>query len=188
MNGNPTASLSHFGADLVVTLANDATIDDDGWALIAPFGEHESTRLYMDKTVKRQKFIQVLDNESVDTLENAFFHPLNRISFGLPIFKGNGDLNDHDPVAIGNTHEKIKIGVMDKVRKGTRGLEGHFLLDNDGAESVEGGWKYPSVLWRVTHTGTRGDVALARPFKLVSVALVKSPNISGVESLADSTT
>jgi hypothetical protein len=125
MNEKPTAGFAHFGA--LITLANDATVDHeewDGWALIAPFGEHESTRVYMDgTTVRRQKFIQVLDNEAVDKLaQDSSFGRMNRGSTGLPIFRGHGDLNDHDLVAIANTHDKIKIGVMDKVRKGTRGL------------------------------------------------------------------
>lgn len=48
-------------------LCNATVIDDDGWALIAPFGEHPKTRLARVNGVPtEQKFIQVLDNAAAD--------------------------------------------------------------------------------------------------------------------------
>lgn len=173
-------------------LPNDAGIDDDGWALIAPYGRHAKTRLYRDgNQIKEQKFIQVLDNESADTMmasENSFFRSLKRAIVGIPVYRLHGDLNDHDPKAIGNAREKIKIGVVDKIRKGERGIEGHFALDNDGADAVADGCKFPSAFWWVLPNGKEGDSIVAKPFKLISVALTPYPNISGVESLANART
>ena len=189
-----------------IALHNSSAIDDDGWALIAPFGRHPKTRLFRESSpdgrthVKEQKFIQVLDNESADALvssENSFFRKLKRALVGIPVFKGHGDLNDHDPKAIAGDTQKIKLGVIDKIRKRQPaagqcgGIEAHFALDNDGAEAVAAGWKLPSAFWLVMPIGNEvladGQKAiLARPFKLLSVALTQFPNISGVESLANS--
>ena len=170
-------------------LANDVTaMDDDGWALIAPFGRHPKTRNYVENgRACQQKFIQVLDNEAADTMvgkENSLFTRLKRALVGIPVFMGHGDLNDHDPKALGND-QKIKLGVVDQVRKSDRGIEAHFSLDNDGAMAVAAGWKLPSALWMVQPIGNEGDSILARPFKLLSVALTQFPNIPGVESLAN---
>ena len=173
----------------VLANASLTAIDDDGWCLIAPFGEWPKTRVYREGgLVKEQKFIQVLDNESADAMlskENSFFSKLKRAMVGIPVYKGHGDLNDIDPKALSNESQKIKLGVVDQIRKGAAGIEAHFALDNDGAEAVAAGWKFPSGFWYVLPNGTRGDAILARPFKLISVALTQFPNISGVESLAN---
>ena len=54
------------------------------------------------------------------------------------------------------------------------------------AEAVKAGYKFPSGFWYVLPNGQRGEQILCRPFKLISVALTPFPNISGVESLANS--
>jgi len=185
---NSTYALAN-SADSFEALANDATaLDDDGWALIAPFGRHPKTRQYVEGgQAKEQKFIQVLDNEAADTMvgkENSLFGKLKRALVGIPVFKGHGDLKEHDPKALAN-ESKIKLGVVDQVRKSDRGIEAHFALDNDGATAVAAGWKLPSALWLVMPIGNEGDSIIARPFKLLSVALTQFPNISGVESLAN---
>lgn len=173
----------------VLQNVQEAVIDSEGWALIAPFGRFPKTRIYQDgNAIKEQKFIQVLDNDSADALmstENSIFGKLKRALIGIPIFKGHGDLKDHDKTAIGNSTDKVKLGIVDKIRKTARGIEAHFALDNDGAEAVAEGWKFPSALWRVLHNGMEGDAILGKPFKLLSVALCKTPNISGVDSLAN---
>ena len=179
----------------VVVLGNDQAIDEDGWALIAPFGEWPKTRTYREGgQVKEQEFVQVLDNESADAMmatENGLFRKLRRALVGIPVLKGHGDLNDADPKAVANETRKIKLGVVDQIRKGTRGIEAHFALDNDGAEAVAAGFKYPSGFWWVLPVGNgkeqmaNGKAIRCRPFKLISVALTPYPNISGVESLAN---
>ena len=164
-------------------------IDADGWALIAPFGEWPKTRVYREGgQVKEQQFLQVLDNESVAALlsaENGLFRKLRRATIGIPTYKGHGDLNDADPQAIPNETRKIKLGVVDQVREGARGVEAHFALDNDGADAVAAGWKYPSAFWYVLPISNSQGVIRCRPIKLISVALTQFPNISGVESLAN---
>jgi len=187
------AELGTNGGDVVMVLDNASELDEDGWALIAPFGEHPKTRVYSEGgRVKEQKFIQVLDNESADQMmakENSFFRSLRRAIIGIPVYKGHGDLKDIDPKALSND-AKIKLGVVDKIRKGARGIEAHFALDNEGADAVAEGCKLPSALWLVLPIGNQrdagpNDAIRCRPFKLISVALTRFPNISGVESLAN---
>jgi hypothetical protein len=169
-------------------------MDADGWALIAPFGNHPKTRVFReDGRLREQKFIQVLDDESADSLvngANSLFRKLKRALVGIPVYRGHGDLADHDPHAIATDATKIKLGVVDKIRKSARGIEAHFALDHEGAAAVAAGWKLPSAFWLVSPIGLEvlpdGKPAVrARPFKLLSVALTPFPNISGVESLAN---
>lgn len=175
-----------------LVFANDASLDADGWCLIAPFGEWPKTRRYLEgRQLKEQDFIQVMDNAAADALldkENSFFGRLKRALIGIPVFIDHGDLKEVDPKALPNGAAKLKGGVVDQIRKGARGIEAHFSLDNDGAQAVEAGWKFPSALWYVLPNGKRGDATLCRPFKLISVALTKYPNISGVESLSNART
>lgn len=175
-------------AEVPLALGNEVELDADGWGLIAPFGEWPKTRRFLkDGRPAEQKYIQVLDNQAADQLvgsEDSFFRRIKRALIGIPVYKGHGDLKDIDPAALDNT-EKLKVGVIDRVRKGDKGLEAHFALDNDGAEAVAAGWKFPSALWYVLPNGQRGDAIVCRPVKLISVALTQFPNISGVESLAN---
>ncbi|MGO8698567.1 MAG: phage protease [Limisphaerales bacterium] len=176
--------------EIDLILANEAALDEDGWALIAPFGEHPKTRLVRrNGALREEKFIQVLDNESADQLlsrENSLFRRLRRALVGIPVYKGHPDLRDYEPETPGAADRKEIIGAIDQVRKTARGLEGHFVLTPAGADAVEKeGCKYPSALWYVMPVARRGDAVLARPFKLLSAGLTAHPNISGVESLAN---
>src|SRR5580658_2946333 len=171
-------------------LANEAALDEDGWALIAPFGEHPKTRFVKKNgAMQREDFIQVLDHQSANQLlsrENSLFRRIRRAVVGIPVYKGHPDLADFSPETAGGGAKKEIIGAIDKIRKTERGLEAHFVLTPAGADAVERqGCKYPSALWYVQPVGRRGGAVLARPFKLLSAGLTAHPNISGVESLAN---
>lgn len=176
--------------ELEAVLENE-TLDEDGWALIAPFGEHRKTRLVKrNGQIEEQRFIQVLDNAAADQLmskENSLFRKIRRALIGIPVYKGHPDLAEHAPETLGNGKEKKEvIGLIDQVRKGARGIEAHFSLTPAGAAAVENeGCKYPSVLWLVLPEGERDGAILARPFKLLSAGLTAYPNISGVDSLSN---
>jgi len=174
----------------ITLLANEAALNEDGWALIAPFGEHPKTRFVKKNgTMQREHFIQVLDHQSADQLlsrENSLFRRIRRAVVGIPVYKGHPDLGDFSPESATSVGRKEIIGAIDKVRKTERGLEAHFVLTPAGADAVEKeGCKYPSALWYVQPVGRRGSAVLARPFKLLSAGLTAHPNISGVESLAN---
>src|ERR1700728_1638492 len=180
--------------EIPLLLQNDAaTLDDEGWALIAPFGEHPKTRLVKKNgRFVEEKFIQVLDNESADQLlsrENSIFRRIRRALVGIPVYKGHPDLRDYSPETAAALVKKEIIGTIHKVRKTARGIEANFILTPAGADAVENeGSKFPSALWLVQPIRRRGDAILAKPFKLLSVGLTARPNISGVESLANAST
>ncbi len=177
--------------DNLLILANHAALDDDGWALIAHAREHPKTRQVIGAggRMEEQRFIQVLDNESADALlaaENSFFRSLKRALIGIPVYRDHPDLADYAPETAARRQPKTVIGVIDRVRKGDRGIEAHFALTPDGAAAVENdGAKFPSALWLVKPFGRRDDSTLVRPFRLISAGLTPFPNISGVESLAN---
>ena len=176
-------------------LSNDApALDAEGWALIAPFGEHPKTRVVKKNgSMREEKFIQVFDRESAAQLlsrENSLFRRIRRAVVGIPVYKGHPDLRQHSPETVsGGGAGMNEIGVIDQIRQGSRGIEAHFVLSPAGADAVEReGCKYPSALWLVQPVGRRGEATLARPFKLLSAGLTAHPNISGVESLANAKT
>ena len=74
-------------------------LDSDGWALIAPYGEHPKSRTARVKGVAtEQKFLQVLDNASADKLldkESGLFRTLRRAIVGIPVYLGHPDLAEH---------------------------------------------------------------------------------------------
>lgn len=174
-------------------ILSNARIDTDGWALIAPFGQHPKSRQVMqDGRVVTEHFLQVLDNEIADALvrnENTFFKRLKRAFVGVPVFVGHPDLKEHAPATLGNHGTKRFAGVMDNMRKGEHGLEGHFALTPDGGAAVENeGAEFVSVLWDVTpleNFDAPAGVMPVRPVKVLSVGLTAHPNISGVDSLAN---
>jgi hypothetical protein len=120
--------------------------------------------------------------------ENSLFRKIRRAVIGVPVYKGHPDNKIFNPSVLDNSGDKmIKLGVADAVRKGAKGVEAHFALDQDGAAAVENeNCKYPSGMWLVQPTGELRDGAIVcTPFKLLSVGLTPYPNISGVESLAN---
>lgn len=174
------------------TLSNDvAALNAEGWALLAPFGEHPKSRtVRKNGAVQEEKFIQVLDQEAAARLlsrENSLFRRIRRAVVGIPVYKGHPDLRVHSPETVqGGRGRAEQIGVIDQVRQTARGIEAHFVLSPAGADAVEKeGCKYPSALWLVEPIGQRGGATLARPFKLLSAGLTAHPNICGVESLAN---
>jgi hypothetical protein len=174
-------------------LENHAPIDAEGWALIAPFGEHPKTRFVRNLSgqIEEQRFIQVLDQEAADdilSVENSMFRKLRRALFGITAYKGHPDLRRHAPETVDapGGDRPVALGIVDKLRKTDRGIEAHFNLLPDQAGVVENeGCKYPSALWLVRPIGERDGAVLVRPFKLLSVGLTPTPNISGVDSLAN---
>lgn len=177
----------------VIVLDNEASFDDEGWALVAPYGEHKLTRNIKGPggAVVQQKFVQVFDESAADAVlsnENSMFKRVKRALFGLSVYKGHPDLTKYEPTVLTNAgHGKpVTLAQVDKLRKTGRGLEAHFNLLPEAEPIIANeGCKFPSVLWQVKPTGERDGAIIASPFKLLSIGLTPHPNISGVDALAN---
>lgn len=187
-------STEHDLADFVA-LENELALDNDGWALLAPFGEHPKERLVNHNgEIKTERYVQVVDEAAVDTViaNEKGTNILQRIKRALvkrPIYRDHPDLKQYSPdsVAIGN-QELTPLGLNGGCRKSARGLEFQPNLTPEGALAVENdGCKYPSALFLLKKTGVvrAGGWIEVRPFALASIGLTPTPNISGVDSLAN---
>lgn len=185
---------SHDLADFVA-LENELALDNDGWALLAPFGEHQKERqATINGQIVTERYVQILDETAVDAViaNEKGTNILQRIKRALvkrPIYRDHPDLKLYAPesVAIGN-QELTPLGVNGGCRKTERGLEFQPHLTPDGAAAVENdGCKYPSALFLLKKTGVVRDGGWieVRPFALASIGLTPTPNISGVDSLAN---
>jgi hypothetical protein len=179
----------------VVALENELALDNDGWALLAPFGEHRKTRtVERDGQVLQETFVQIFDEAAVDTVlaneqGDGLFARIKRALIKRPIYNGHPDIRLYAPETVSLGNDKlIPLGLNEGCRRTARGLEFKPLLVPAGAEAVEQqGCKYPSGLFLLKRTGQiREDGAIeVRPFKLASIGLTQHPNISGVDSLAN---
>ncbi len=187
--------MKHTPEDMV--LDNALGLDAEGWALIAPYGEHRKDRLVLrDGRIVRETYIQQVDEAVVDELlanENGsgILGRIKRAIIKRPVFKGHPDLKQHSRETVGaDAGPASPIGVLDENRKSSRGMESRFALIEEGALAVENeGCKFPSILWLVRRTGEmREGAEVVRPYKILSVGLTPTPNISGVDSLANAKT
>lgn len=187
-------STEHDLADFVA-LENELALDNDGWALLAPFGEHKKERLAtVNGQIVTERYVQILDETAVDAVVanekgTNIFQKLKRALVKRPIYRDHPDLKLYSPnsVAIGN-QELTPLGLNGGCRKTARGLEFSPSLTPDGAVAVENdGCKFPSALFLLKKTGVvrEGGWIEVRPFALASIGLTPTPNISGVDSLAN---
>jgi len=187
-------STEHDLADFVA-LENELALDNDGWALLAPFGEHNKERLAtVNGQIVTERYVQILDETAVDAVianekGTNILQRIKRAFVKRPIYRDHPDLKLYSPesVAIGN-QELTPLGLNGGCRKTARGLEFSPSLTPDGAVAVENdGCKYPSALFLLKKTGVvrPGGWIEVRPFALASIGLTPTPNISGVDSLAN---
>lgn len=178
-----------------LALSNELVLDNEGWALLAPFGEHRKTRtVQRGDQIVTETFVQVFDEASVDAIlandkGDGLFAKLKRALIKRPIFEGHPDIKLYAPETVTMGNEKlVPLGLVDANRKTARGLESRIQLAPQGAEAVEQrGCKFLSGVFLLNKTGqVRADGAIeVRPFKLASIGLTPHPNISGVDSLAN---
>lgn len=177
-----------------ITIANEAPLGEDGWALIAPYGQFENQQF--ERTARGtvlKRYLQVNDEESIGAVlanEQTLMRRLKRATVGMPVYRRHPDHQARAPEVekLGGADPNIKLGVIDKLRKSARGLEAHFIISRDMTAVVANeGFKYPSVLWDVCYDkDATADPIVCYPFRLSSVGLVQNPCMKGVESLANS--
>ena len=122
----------------LIGFVNEISIGDDGWAEIAPFGDHPSEGLVQmpDGRLKRIKAIQRIKQENAERMVAQFHNSrkgIRKFFRGCNIYDGHPDvpgLGDKYP-------DKEPKGVFaDMVIRGDR-IFGLPIFTNEGSEVVE---------------------------------------------------
>lgn len=161
--------------EVFAQMANDSefSIDDDGWALVAPFGDKK----YPLEFEGHKFVIQRLTKESAETIVNAFqswVGKAKRFFRGAPMYVGHPD----DPKDGHKYPHKDAVGVFRDLKVGDKGLYARPVFTDKGSTFLNGEAKlYPSVRWPVAQTGEKDGVPVFEPFNLTSIGMVRNPNL-----------
>jgi hypothetical protein len=171
-----TAQLSNVAHCASFVLLNgDLSVDENGWTII-PYGMWRHSQGW-------QRF----GKEQATSICNAFASVVGRIKralTGLPVFKGHPD----DPAFEDQFPDKTEYGQVAKMEVRDNGLAIQQVLSTAGADLVQkDGLKFISPRWDAERVGDRNGVPMWLPTKMISVGLVKRPNIPN-QSLANHAT
>ena len=150
------------------------TIDDRGFTVI-PFGMWRHPQGW-------QRF----GKEQAEAICNAFNSVVGqskRVLVGLPIFQGH----PAQPELASEFPDKTQYGQLSNMEVRPEGLALQMVLSNDGADLVRSGYKFPSPRWDAMPTGEKDGATVWDPFKMLSVGLVKRPNIPSASLINHST-
>lgn len=158
----------------VITFSNALTVAEDGWAMLAPFGEFAGVALTSEGP---RAAVQVVDKETGAALVNSvknFAGKARRFFRSVPIFNGHPDvpgMSDRWPDAAPKGH----IGDL-QVRE-----DGIYVLpvfNEAGAEILNSGTRVGfSAYVEAAVVGERDGKLLARWTHLKSAGLTDTPNL-----------
>lgn len=155
-------------AIVMTPMANAMEVDSDGWALLAPYGDHPHAR-----------GIQRFTKEAGEALVSHFKSwgsRLKRAFVGVPIYRGHPDNRD-----FANVHtDKQEYGQVSGLEAREDGLYWKPTLNDAGAELVQQGFEFGSINWDCMPLANR----VFQPMRALSVGLTDRPNIPG-QSLAN---
>ena len=169
-------------------LANELTIEADGWAII-PFGDSAHSgrdgRMLANAAEKPQPVIQRFDRAAAEAVVGDFKSTWSRIKravVGLPIFKGHPDA----PRFAARFPDRMPRGTIADMEVRDRGLAIKPVLTGEGAAEVEAGWSAFSPYWPSRLVGEENGTRIFSTFKLISIGLLPPgrENIAGL-SLAN---
>lgn len=185
------ANESAPGPLALTALANDQ-MTEDGWVLLAPYGEHRHERRILANGVEAvQVFTQVIDAEAVHALANqidGLWGKLRRFRRTIPIYARHPDLRDKVVNALAQETDRTEHGGITGARITERGLEVRPALNDLGTRAAEqDGLKYFSPFWWTTPLAEQptGGPLRVRPTSLISVGLTDRPQIHGGDALAN---
>lgn len=159
-----------------ICTANISGVADGEWALISPYGDHESPDGSYTQRFSRDQAEKVVKtwNSITGTAARAFKNVMHGLGakFTTPVWEGHPETDKQRwPKA------KLLAEITD-VRTGNEGLEGRVKWTGNGAVKRAEGALYPSPLW--WHWPPSGEPPSVFPELLESVGLVMTPNISAV--------
>jgi hypothetical protein len=158
-----SASLCNNAVAVVFSNA-ELTIDDRGWTVI-PYGMWRHPLGW-----------QQFGMEQATAICNAFAimaTKLKRAIVGLPIFNGHPD----EPEYEAEFPDKTEYGQLAEMEARADGLAMKLVLSNDGANLTKMGLKYISPRWNADVIGEKNGEKVWAPREMLSVGLVKKPNI-----------
>jgi len=161
--------------------ANDVAPGDDGWAMIAPYGDYPGMATITEENGSRTRVraLQRLDRQAADAMVRNFKSMWGRVKryvTGTPIFLGHPD-----GAGVGHKYpDKTPKGMFADIEARDTGLFGKPVFTNEGIELLP---KFPALSGRWTateigeevHQGER--VKVFRPDVLKSAGLTNKPNL-----------
>lgn len=153
---------------------NQVALGDDGWALLAPFGDTAYPLKIGNRT---ETVIQRITKENATEMVNAFksvVGKVNRWLRGSPIYLGHPD----DPQTGHKYPVKDQVGMFADLEVRDNGLYVKPIFNSKGAEVLDKPEKYYfSGRWPVKLTGKRGDMAVYEPINVTSIGMTRNPNL-----------
>ena len=158
-----------------LTLANALTLDNEGWALLAPFGDSQYP--IPDGKGGHTTVIQRITKDTAQTMVETWNSTLSRVKRffrGGPIYAGHPDRP-------GMAHlypDKEVKGLFNELQVRENGLYVRPLFNDAGAQLLEGGRKlFFSGRWPARQTGTKDGMPVFEPFSVTSIGLTPNPNL-----------
>jgi hypothetical protein len=163
----------------LICFANELSVREDGWAMLAPFGSFPgvATQPIAGGGVKRYDAVQVVDRESAVELVNefnSFGGKIRRFLRGVPIFVGHPDMP-------GRSHlypHKEPVGTTVELQVRDDGLWCKPCFTNDGLEYIDANQGLGfSARWSGNEAGEQDGKPVYRPASLKSIGLTQRPNL-----------
>jgi hypothetical protein len=168
----------------MIAFKNEITVDHDGWAQLAPFGDYPGTALVRqaDGSTKKIPAIQRLDKAAAEGMVARFksaWHRLKRYFTGCNIYAGHPDV----PAFANEYPDKTAKGMIVDLQVRADGLYCKPIFTDEGSELVESRkLRAFSAYWSAREageqTGAGGQpLKIYRPDVLKSAGLTNRPNL-----------
>src|SRR5581483_4013597 len=117
---------------------NEITLDNDGWAQLAPFGDYPGQAMLRqpDGSIAKYAAIQRLDRAAADSMVARFKSPWHRVKryfTGCHIYIGHPDV----PAFTNDYPDKTPKGMIVDLQARSDGLFCKPVFTNEGSELVE---------------------------------------------------
>lgn len=176
---------------VILTVSNDLTLDQEGWVLLAPYGDADNVAVLENVDSFRATFptvpvdargcvavVQRITAENAARLAEQFNSVLGRVKRffrGSPIFLGHPD----SPVNGSRYPDKSEKGLMQRLEARPGGLYGLPVFNSAGADLINGGEKlFFSVRLSGQPTGADAGRLVYEPTAYISAGLTPHPNLS----------
>jgi hypothetical protein len=167
-------------ATLLVEISNDLKVGEDGWAMIAPYGDFPGMAHVADGHggFIKAKAIQRIDKEAATSMANEFTQSragFGRYLSGCCIYKGHPDVPGYEK----KYPDKSPVGLFSELAVRDDGFYGKPIFTNEGFDLVETKkFRALSGRWNATDAGkTAEGVQIYRPTTLLSAGLTNQPNL-----------